>query len=90
MSGSSGMRTPGLGGPLGDRFDVVTHMHGLGSFADELGNTKDVELDGMNVRVLRLERILASKRATGRPKDLAAIPALEAAIAARDDSTETR
>jgi predicted nucleotidyltransferase len=90
MSGSFGMRPPGLGGPLGDRFDVVTHMHGLGSFADELGNTMDVELDGMNVRVLRLERILASKRATGRPKDLAAIPALEAAIAARDDSTETR
>ena len=29
-----------------------------------------------------LEQIVASKRASGRPKDLAAIPALEEAIAA--------
>jgi hypothetical protein len=45
-----------------------------------------MDLEGVPVRVLRLERILASKRATGRPKDLAHIPALEAAIAARDEN----
>jgi hypothetical protein len=39
------------------------------------------------VRVLPLERIIASKRAAGRPKDLAVLPALEAALAvARDDN----
>ncbi len=84
ISGSFGMRPPGLGGALGDCFGVVTHMDGLGSFADELPNTIEIELEGIRLRVLRLERILASKRAAGRPKDLAAIPALEAAIAARD------
>lgn len=31
-----GMRPPGFAGEaLGDRFDVVTHMDGLGSFAEE-------------------------------------------------------
>ncbi len=85
LSGSFGMRPPGLGGALGDRFDVVTHMHGLGSFTDEMPNTIEIDLEGVPVRVLRLERIVASKRATGRPKDLAHIPALEAAIAARDE-----
>ncbi|MDQ3037091.1 MAG: nucleotidyltransferase [Myxococcota bacterium] len=83
VSGAFGMRPPGLGGSLGDRFDVVTHMHGLGSFAEELPNTVEVDLDGLSVRALRIERIVVSKRAAGRPKDLAHIPALEAVIAAR-------
>lgn len=84
LSGSFGMRPPGLGGVLGERFDVVTHMHGLGTFDEERANTVELDIDGVPVRVLRIERILASKRATGRPKDRAQIPALEAAIAARD------
>ena len=42
------------------------------------------EVDGVVLRVLPLERIIASKRATGRPKDLAAMPALEAALAAKN------
>lgn len=86
ISGSFGMRPPGLGGALGDRFDVVTHMDGLGSFADERPHMIEVEVDGVRLAVLRLERILARKRAAGRPKDLAALPALEAAIAARDET----
>jgi hypothetical protein len=34
------------------------------------------------IPVLKLERIIASKRAAGRTKDLAVIPALEEALAA--------
>lgn len=84
LSGSFGMQPPTIGGELGDRFDIVTHAHGLGSFDEEWSNTLDAELDGEHVQVLRLERILASKRAAGRPKDLAQLPVLEAAIAVRD------
>ena len=65
-----------------DRLDIVTHIHGLGRFTDELVNTVEVTVDGVPLRVLKLERIIASKRATGRPKDLAAIPALEEALIA--------
>ncbi len=83
VSGSFGMRPPQIGGDaVGDRLDVVTHMHGLGKFADELPNTVAVEVDGIPLRALRLERIIDSKRAAGRYKDLAAIPALEEALAA--------
>jgi predicted nucleotidyltransferase len=83
VSGSFGMRPPQIGGDaVGDRLDVVTHLHGLGSFAEELANAIAVEIDGLPLRVLRLERIIASKRAAGRNKDLAVIPALEEALAA--------
>jgi predicted nucleotidyltransferase len=83
VSGALGMRPPQFGGDVvGDRLDVVTHMHGLGSFTDELANAHLIDVSGIRLYVLDLKRILASKRATGRPKDLAAIPALEEAIAA--------
>ena len=83
VSGSFGMQPPTIGGALGDRFDVVTHAHGLGTFADELPATVEISLQGVPVRLLTVERIAASKRATGRPKDLAQLPMLEALLAAR-------
>ena len=85
VSGTFGMRPPQIGGDeLGDRLDVVTHMHGLGKFADEFVNTSLITVDELPLRILNLERILVSKRAAGRTKDLAAIPALEEALAALD------
>ena len=50
-------------------FDIVIHMHGLGEFDDEAGNTVKVPLGRMKVLALKLERIIASKKATGRNKD---------------------
>ena len=76
------MRPPQLGGALGDRFDVVISMSGIGAFVEELATARTARIDGVVVNVLPLERILASKRAANRPKDRAAIPALEEAIAA--------
>jgi predicted nucleotidyltransferase len=85
VSGAFGMRPPQIGGDsVGDRFDVVTHMHGLGSFDQEWGNTCEVTVDGIPLRVLKLERIIDSKRAAGRKKDVAAIPSLEEALAVRN------
>lgn len=83
ISGTFGTRPPQIGGDvIGDRLDVVTHMHGLRPFEDEYANAIEVRIDGIPLRVLPLERILVSKRASGRPKDLAALPALEEALAA--------
>ena len=57
VSGSFGMRPPQLGGEaLGDRLDVVTHMHGLGTFAEELVHTRELEVDGIPLRVLSLQQ----------------------------------
>jgi len=82
VSGSFGMRPPGIAGDvLGDRLDVVTHMHGLETFDVEYAGALSIEIDGLMVKVLPLARIVASKRATGRPKDQAQVPALEEALA---------
>jgi hypothetical protein len=80
-----GMMPASLGGPLGDRLDVVLHMSGLGSFGEENRRSRLVSVEGIPLRVLPLDRILASKRAANRPKDLAVIPALEEALAATED-----
>jgi len=88
VSGSFGMRPPALGGAtLGDRFDVVTHVHGIGPFAAEYPGARAATIDGVAVRVLPLARIIASKRALGRPRDHAHLPALEEALAAVDEPT---
>jgi hypothetical protein len=81
------MRPPQIGGDaVGDRLDVVTHMHGLGTFQEELPNSTVIDVDGVPLRVLKLSRIIDSKRAAARKKDLAVIPALEEALAAMNDS----
>jgi predicted nucleotidyltransferase len=58
-------------------FDVVVTMHGLGSFTKEAKHAVTVALDGIRVKVLPLERIIVSKKATNRPKDRAILPVLE-------------
>jgi hypothetical protein len=73
------------GDALGDRFDVVLTMSGLESFAREARSARVIEVDGVALPVLSLERIVHSKRVAGRPKDLAVLPALEAALAVERD-----
>jgi hypothetical protein len=77
------------GGAIGDRIDVVTTPHGLDDFAVEYARSLVLELEGISVRVLPLDRIIASKRAAGRAKDFAVVPALEAALAVqREQASE--
>jgi len=61
-------------------FDIVTHMHGLGRFDDEAENTIKIPLGRIKVLVLKLERIIASKKATGRKKDKLALKVLSDAL----------
>jgi hypothetical protein len=78
-----GMQPPAFGGEGLSRIDVVLTAHGLGRFLDEYDAGIEREIEGVTVRVLPLERVIASKRATGRPKDAAALPALEATLRAK-------
>lgn len=71
---------PILGGPSLARIDLVNHCHGLDNFEVEYSRAVDVQLEGIPLKILPLERIVASKRAAGRPKDKAAMPALKAAL----------
>ena len=78
-----GLQPPAIGGEGLDRVDVVLTASGLESFEIEMMGAHDYDLDGIRVKVLPLERVIASKRAAKRPKDSAQIPMLEAALAAR-------
>lgn len=73
---------PLLGGAsMSDRLDVVTHMDGLASFDEEYLGAKRVRIDGVDVLVLPLERIIESKRVANRAKDRSVLFALEEALA---------
>ena len=64
------------------RFVQVLSLSGIGDFESELNNTTEFTLNGIRLCVLNLSRIIASKKAGGRAKDKAALPALEAALLA--------
>jgi hypothetical protein len=61
----------------GTQVNVVFRADGLRSFQSELKKCHWSKLAGYRVKVLALQRIIASKRASGRPKDLATLPVLE-------------
>ncbi|MCC7416972.1 MAG: hypothetical protein IT176_07490 [Acidobacteria bacterium] len=74
---------PAFGGDDLSRIGVVLTAHGLRPFAEEYDDSSEREIEGVRLRVLPLERVLASKRATGRPKDAASLPVLEATLRAK-------
>lgn len=78
-----GMQPPAFGGAGLERIDVVLTAHGLEAFPIEYERAVTYEIEGVTLHILPLDRIIASKRATNRAKDLAQLPALEAALLAR-------
>ena len=62
-------------------FDIVLTMHGLGDFSEEWRNCVNFSLGRHQLKVLRLDRILASKQAANRAKDRQVIPVLEDSLA---------
>jgi hypothetical protein len=61
----------------GTQVNVIFTPDGLRSFRAEFKNSPVARLAGQPVRILPLRRVIASKRAAGRDKDLAALPVLE-------------
>ena len=80
-----GLNPPTLAGAAVRFFDIVVHLHGLGAFAEERATAPTLDVDGVPVPVLPLERIIASKRALGRDKDRLVLPILEEALRVRQD-----
>lgn len=72
---------PMLAGNGAELFDIVIRMDGLGTFAEEFTNCVDIPLGRQKLKVLSLERILASKIAANRAKDKLTIPVLRDALA---------
>ena len=76
---------PMLAGKSVALFDIVLNMHGLDAFEKEAANAMEVRLGRAKVKVLPLDRIIVSKRATNREKDRLVLPVLEDALAALRD-----
>lgn len=66
-----------------ERIDLVTRCQGLETFDHEYAGSIDLPVTDFSVKVLPLDRVIASKTAAGRPKDRAVLEALKAAQAAR-------
>jgi hypothetical protein len=72
-----GYNPPMLGGAGSQPFDVVVRMDGLGKFSAEWRRALEIKVGTLHLKVLPLERILASKQAANRPKDRRVIPVLQ-------------
>ena len=77
-----GLNPPMLGGPGSELFDVVIRMDGLDAFGEEWKRALNVKVGKLRLKVLPLDRILASKQAANRPKDQPVIPVLRNALLA--------
>jgi hypothetical protein len=62
---------------LGD-IDLLGEVSGFGSYASVKAEAEPVEVFGATCPVLSIAGLIRSKRAAGRPRDLAALPELEA------------
>jgi hypothetical protein len=60
----------------GSLVNFIFGMTGLGAFAEEYAQAREILWNGLRIRVLPLGRIYASKQAAGRQKDLAHLPLL--------------
>lgn len=76
-----GLHPPTFAGGAVELFDIVLTMHGLGSFDEETKNSVLIDLGGLRVRILALDRIIKSKETVGRPKDILTLPVLKDALA---------
>ena len=64
--------------------DLLAEVAGVGSYDDVKASSVEVEAAALRFRILDLPALIRAKRAAGRPRDLAAIPELEALLEARE------
>jgi hypothetical protein len=62
---------------IGD-LDLLGEVRGIGHYEAVIVDAVMVDLFGYRFAVMNIGRLIAAKRATGRPKDLLALPELEA------------
>ena len=60
---------------IGD-VDLLGEVSGVGTFAEAVKNSIQIDLLGTQAHILSLEDLIKAKRAAGRPKDLNVLPEL--------------
>jgi hypothetical protein len=74
---------------IGD-LDLLGEVRGVGQYDNAQSNSLIVELFGYRFEVLDIGKLILAKRAAGRPKDLIALPELEAIQEAQKRSIGTQ
>lgn len=77
-----GFNPPMFIGDHVDCFDIVLTVHGVGGFDDEMKTAVAIQVGGVSIKALPLDRIIASKAFLNREKDRAVMPALKSAAKA--------
>ena len=85
-----GYNPPMLGGAGSEPFDIAIRMNGLDEFAVEWKRAVEIKVGRLRLKVLPLERILASKQAANRPKDQRVIPVLQNTLRTLQMKTKRR
>jgi hypothetical protein len=67
---------------MGD-IDVMDRVAGVGDFVDAQAHSVETHVGAVTFRILDLPSLIAAKRASARPKDLAQLPELEALLELR-------
>jgi hypothetical protein len=65
--------------------DLLAEVAGLGSFGEVKDHTIEVEAFGRKILVLDLPGLIRAKKATGRRKDILALPELEGLLEASEN-----
>lgn len=74
---------------IGD-LDLLGEVRGVGQYDEALRGSLRVEIFGYSFNVIDIGKLISAKRAAGRPKDLIALPELEAIQEAQETrNTET-
>jgi hypothetical protein len=64
----------------GEFLDLLGEMSAIGGYDAIVGRAVEMDVAGHTVKVLALADLIRTKRAAGRPKDLAVLPVLEATL----------
>lgn len=63
---------------IGDEdIDLLGEMSAIGNYDQIIDTAEEIDLDGIRVKLLSLEHLIATKTAANRPKDLAVLPELQ-------------
>jgi len=60
--------------------DILGEVQGVGNYEECLKDSNEFELFDIPCRVISLEKLITAKRSAGRPRDLLALPELEAIL----------
>jgi hypothetical protein len=66
-----------------EELDLLGEMSAIGGYEQVVVQATDMTVAGVPVKVLSLAQLIATKKAAGRPKDLAVLPVLEATLELR-------